>query len=167
MHSDKKYLKSSDMGGEYELMGPSSQQSMYTANSPTDNRSSVNSSDIGSRQTTGWINTVPMSTTTLSSGAGSIAGKRSNRSVKPPIKPPDTFVKDYVRKRNLILELMAVEIEFLVTWHNPHSRTEQAIPGEDNIATWRSKPNTEKTWRDYAKLAWDISPTLAIFLPER
>ncbi|XP_053617223.1 phosphatidylinositol 4-kinase alpha isoform X3 [Plodia interpunctella] len=166
MHSDKKYLKSSDIG-EFELMGPSSQQSIYTSNSPTDNRSSVNSSDIGSRQTTGWINTVPMSTTTLSSGAGSVAGKRSNRSVKPPAKSQDTFVKDYVRKRNLILELMAVEIEFLVTWHNPHSRPEQAVPGEDNIATWRSKPNTDRTWRDYAKLAWDISPTLAIFLPER
>ncbi|XP_050552895.1 phosphatidylinositol 4-kinase alpha isoform X8 [Spodoptera frugiperda] len=166
MHSDKKYLKSSDIGGEFELMGPSSQQSIYTSNSPIDNRSSVNS-DIGSRQTTGWINTVPMSTTTLSSGAGSIAGKRSNRSVKPPAKPQDTFVKDYVRKRNLILELMAVEIEFLVTWHNPHGRPEQAVPGEDNITTWRSKPNTDRTWRDYAKLAWDISPTLAVFLPER
>ncbi|PZC72005.1 hypothetical protein B5X24_HaOG212066 [Helicoverpa armigera] len=160
MHSDKKYLKSSDIAGEFELMGPSSNQSIYTSNSPIDNRSSVNS-DIGSRQTTGWINTVPMSTTTLSSGAGSIAGKRSNRSVKPPAKPQDTFVKDYVRKRNLILELMAVEIEFLVTWHNPHGRPEQAVPGEDNIATWRSKPNTDRTWRDYAKLAWDISPTLA------
>ncbi|XP_075984283.1 phosphatidylinositol 4-kinase III alpha isoform X2 [Anticarsia gemmatalis] len=167
MHSDKKYLKSSDIGGEYELMGPSSQLSIYTTNSPTDNRSSVNSSDIGSRQTTGWINTVPMSTTTLSSGAGSIAGKRSNRSVKPPVKSQDTFVKDYVKKRNLILELMAVEIEFLVTWHNPHGRVEQAVPGEDIIATWRSKPNTDRHWRDYAKLAWDISPTLAVFLPER
>ncbi|XP_059048933.1 phosphatidylinositol 4-kinase alpha [Achroia grisella] len=167
LHSDKKYLKNSDIG-EFELMrGVSSQQSLYTSNSPTDNRSSVNSSDIGNRQTTGWINTVPMSTTTLSSGAGSIAGKRSNRSVKPPVKSQDTFVKDYVKKRNLILELMAVEIEFLVTWHNPHSRPEQAIPGEDNIATWRAKPNTDRTWRDYAKFAWDISPTLAVFLPER
>ncbi|KAH9631398.1 hypothetical protein HF086_012186 [Spodoptera exigua] len=123
---------------EFELMGPSSQQSIYTSNSPIDNRSSVNS-DIGSRQTTGWINTVPMSTTTLSSGAGSIAGKRSNRSVKPPAKPQDTFVKDYVRKRNLILELMAVEIEFLVTWHNPHGRPEQAVPGEDNITTLKNE----------------------------
>ncbi|XP_045770623.1 phosphatidylinositol 4-kinase alpha [Maniola jurtina] len=167
MHSDKKYLKSSDIGAEFELMGPSSNQSIYTSNSPTDNRSSVNSSDIGNRQTSGWINTVPMSTTTLSSGAGSVAGKRSIRSMKPPAKSLDPFVKDYVRKRNLILELMAVEIEFLVTWHNPHSRPEQAVPGEDNIATWRSKPNTERTWRDYTKLAWDISPTLAVFLPER
>ncbi|KPJ11646.1 Phosphatidylinositol 4-kinase alpha [Papilio machaon] len=56
MHSDKKYLKSSDIG-EFDTMGPSSQQSIYTSNSPTDNRSSINSSDIGSRQTTGWINT--------------------------------------------------------------------------------------------------------------
>ncbi|XP_045539355.1 phosphatidylinositol 4-kinase alpha [Papilio machaon] len=166
MHSDKKYLKSSDIG-EFDTMGPSSQQSIYTSNSPTDNRSSINSSDIGSRQTTGWINTVPMSTTTLSSGAGSAVGKRSNRSVKPLLKSQDTFVKDYVRKRNLILELMAVEIELLVTWHNPHARPEQAVPGEDNIATWRSKPNTERTWRDYAKHAWDISPALAVFLPER
>lgn len=49
-----------------------------------------------------------MSTTTLSSGgAGSVAGKRSNRSTqKPPVKSQDIFVKDYVRKRNLILELM-------------------------------------------------------------
>lgn len=54
-----------------------------------------------------------------------------------------------------------------MTWHNPHSRPEQAVPGEDNIATWRSKPNTDRTWKDYAKLAWDISPTLAVFLPER
>ncbi|XP_063368926.1 phosphatidylinositol 4-kinase alpha isoform X2 [Cydia amplana] len=168
MHSDKKYLKSSDIGEcDFDQLGPSSQQSIYTSISPTDARSSVNSSDMGNRQTTGWINTVPMSTTTLSSGAGSIAGKRSNRSVKPPAKSQDTFVKDYVRRRNLILELMAVEIEFLVTWHNPHGRPEQAVPGEDNIATWRSKPNTERTWRDYAKLAWDISPTLAVFLPER
>ncbi|XP_064074423.1 phosphatidylinositol 4-kinase alpha isoform X1 [Vanessa tameamea] len=167
MHSDKKYLKSSDIGADFELMNPSSRQSLYASNSPTDHRSSVNSSDIGSRQTTGWINTVPMSTTTLSSGAGSIAGKRSNRSVKPPAKSLDPFVKDYVKKRNLILELMAVEIEFLVTWHNPHGRPEQAVPGEDNIATWRSKPNSERIWRDYTKLAWDISPTLAVFLPER
>ncbi|CAK1590125.1 unnamed protein product [Parnassius mnemosyne] len=165
MHSDKKYLKSSDIG-EFDNH-PSSQQSIYTSNSPTDNRSSMNSSDIGSRQTTGWINTVPMSTTTLSSGAGSIAGKRSNRSVKPLIKPQDTFVKDYVRKRNLILELMAVEIELLVTWHNPHARPELALAGEDNIATWRCKPNTERTWRDYAKHAWDVSPALAVFMPER
>lgn len=168
MHSDKKYLKASDIGSEFELIGlQSSRQSMYAPTSPTDARSSVNSSDIGSRQTTGWINTVPMSTTTLSSGAGSVAGKRSNRSVKPQSTKQDTFVKDYVRKRNLILELMAVEIEFLLTWHNPHARPEQAVPGEDNIATWRSKPNTDRTWRDYAKLAWDISPSLAVFLPER
>ncbi|XP_041971459.1 phosphatidylinositol 4-kinase alpha isoform X3 [Aricia agestis] len=164
MHSDKKYLKSSDIGADFEVMGPSN-QSVYTTAS-VDNRSSINSSDIGSRQTTGWINTVPMSTTTLSSGAGSVAGKRSNRSIKPP-KTQDSFVKDYVKKRNLILELMAVEIEFLVTWHNPHGRPEMVIPGEDNITTWRSKPNTDKIWRDYTKLAWDISPTLAVFLPER
>ncbi|XP_050667764.1 phosphatidylinositol 4-kinase alpha isoform X1 [Leptidea sinapis] len=168
MHSDKKYLKSSDIGGELELMQGPSNHSLYTSNSPTiDNRSSVNSGDIGAKQTTGWINTVPMSTSTLSSGAGSVVGKRSVRSIKPAQTRQDPFVKNYVRKRNLILELMAVEIEFLVTWHNPHGRPERSIPGEDNITTWRSKPSTERTSRERAELAWDISPVLAVFLPER
>lgn len=60
-----------------------------------------------------------------------------------------------------------MEIEFLVTWHNPGSRPELAVPGEENIAAWRSKPVTEKMWKDYLRLAWEISPSLAVFLPGR
>jgi phosphatidylinositol 4-kinase len=63
--------------------------------------------------------------------------------------------------------LQAVEIEFLVVWHNPTSRQELLIPGEDNIATWRAKNITEKQWQDYTRLAWDISPVLATYLPAR
>lgn len=42
-----------------------------------------------------------------------------------------------------------------------------SVPGEENIAAWRGKTVTEKLWRDTARLAWDISPTLAVFLPLR
>ena len=69
----------------------------------------------------------------------------------------DLFVKDYIRKRNLILELLAVEIEFLLEWHNPLSRPELAVPGQENIAAWRSKTVTERTWRDTARLAWEVN----------
>lgn len=95
-----------------------------------------------------------------------------------------------MRKRSLILELLvgfrlsfrhfvfhfgfsnfyhfqAVEIEFLLTWHNPSSRPDLIVANEENIAAWRNKTMTEKVWRDTARLAWDISPTLAVFLPRR
>lgn len=41
------------------------------------------------------------------------------------------------------------------------------IPGEEHIASWRSKTITDKQWHDYTRLAWDISPELAVYLPCR
>ncbi|CAG2119996.1 unnamed protein product, partial [Medioppia subpectinata] len=79
----------------------------------------------------------------------------------------DYFVKDYVRKRNLILSLLALEIELLMTWHNPTAAPEAIIQGEETISKWRNQPITERTWKETARLAWEISPTLAVFLPCR
>ncbi|XP_064651813.1 phosphatidylinositol 4-kinase alpha-like isoform X3 [Lineus longissimus] len=78
-----------------------------------------------------------------------------------------SFVKDYMKKRNMILLLLASEAERLVTWHNPLGLPDQSIPGENNISAWRSTPITEKQWKDNALLAWDIAPALAVNLPER
>ena len=66
---------------------------------------------------------------------------------------------------NMVLQ--AVEIEFLLIWHNPMGRTELQVPGEDNIGAWRTKTVTERAWRENARLAWDISPVLAVYLPVR
>ncbi|XP_077290371.1 phosphatidylinositol 4-kinase III alpha isoform X2 [Arctopsyche grandis] len=160
MHSDKKYLKASAIG-DFDVYGPNNltiSPSLYTLNA-ADNRTSVGSNEFNKQ--------VPLSSGGGST-AGSIVGKRSARSLKlNPKTTADVFVKDYIKKRNLILELLAVEIEFLIIWHNPGSRPELIVPGEENIAAWRSKPITEKIWKDYLKLAWEISPTLAVFLPER
>nr|CAD7570756.1 unnamed protein product [Timema californicum] len=150
MHSDKKYLKASIVG-DFDLYGQSSSfSSIHT---------DLRASGDFARPVTGWINTVPLSSssTTLS--------KKSTRSKR--IANVDIFVKDYIKKRNLILELLAVEIEFLVIWHNPMGRIELQVPGEDNIAAWRVKTVTERVWRDHARLAWEISPALAVFLPAR
>nr|CAD7405817.1 unnamed protein product [Timema poppensis] len=150
MHSDKKYLKASIVG-DFDLYGQSSSfSSIHT---------DLRASGDFARPVTGWINTVPLSSssTTLS--------KKSTRSKR--IANVDIFVKDYIKKRNLILELLAVEIEFLVIWHNPMVRIELQVPGEDNIAAWRVKTVTERVWRDHARLAWEISPALAVFLPAR
>lgn len=111
------------------------------------------------RPATGWINTVPLSSSTAT------LSKRSTKSKRTPTA--DNFVKCYMKKRNLILELLAVEIEFLVVWHNPSARPEMQVAGEETIAVWRAKTITDKQWHEYTRLAWDISPVLAVHLPSR
>ncbi|KAH1001445.1 hypothetical protein HUJ04_005466 [Dendroctonus ponderosae] len=148
LHSDRKYLKDSDVGD----LGPT------TPIAGIQNNELAKPSDFN-RPTSGWINTVPLSTSTAT---------LSKRSAKSARKVPlsDNFVKCYLKKRNLILELLAVEIEFLVVWHNPTSRQDLTIPLED-IANWRLKNMTDKQWHDYTRLAWNISPVLAVYLPTR
>lgn len=51
-----------------------------------------------SRPASGWINTVPLSTSTAT------LSKRSARSKRQP--STDGFVRGYMKKRNLILELL-------------------------------------------------------------
>ncbi|KAJ8972794.1 hypothetical protein NQ314_000030 [Rhamnusium bicolor] len=150
LHSDKKYLKASDVG-DLDL-GPT------TPLSSIQNNELTKPGEFG-RPTTGWINTVPLSNSTAT------LSRRSAKSKRIPMA--DNFVKCYLKKRNLILELLAVEIEFLVVWHNPTFRPELIIPGEENIASWRAKTITDKQWHDYTRLAWDISPVLAVYLPNR
>jgi phosphatidylinositol 4-kinase len=50
------------------------------------------------RPATGWINTVPLS------ASSNTLSKQSTRSKR--IVNADEFVKDYIKKRNLILELL-------------------------------------------------------------
>ena len=69
-----------------------------------------------------------------------------------------------MRKRNLILWLVANEVERMETWYNPLNQPELNIPNGETIATWRSQPISEKQWRDMINLAWDISPALAVFM---
>jgi len=63
--------------------------------------------------------------------------------------------------------VQANEVERLVTWYNPLSQSDLLIPGEDDITTWRSHSISEKQYRELARLAWDICPELAVFLPDR
>lgn len=111
MHSDKKYLMMTGADNEFEIV--TSQQTYTTAVivpsetigslaatlAPTPNDFSKSSSNV-------WMNTMPMST------SSNTLGKRSNRSKR--VVNANVLVKDYIKKRNLILELLAVEIEMLL-----------------------------------------------------
>ncbi|XP_031784727.1 phosphatidylinositol 4-kinase alpha isoform X2 [Nasonia vitripennis] len=140
MHSEKKYLMMSNGEAELELL-----------------RQPPIHDSLGSSSSSA-INTFPLS------ASSNTLSKRSNRSKR--VVNATVYVKDYIRKRNLILELLAVEIEFLLVWANPGCRQDLAVPGEQSIAEWRAKSMNER-WRDYTRLAWEISPVLAVFLPVR
>lgn len=87
--ADKKYLKVSDIGDlDIGTTSPMSIVQNNELNKPGD----VN------RNTTGWINTVPLSSSTAT------LSKRSTKSKRAPLA--DNFVKCYLKKRNLILDLL-------------------------------------------------------------
>lgn len=114
MHSDKKYLVMTGNESEFEILTP---QSYSTGGfGPSETISSLSTalgttnSEFSKTPTSVWINTVPMST------SSNTLGKRSNRSKR--VMNANVFVKDYIKKRNLILELLAVEIEMLLVSSN-------------------------------------------------
>lgn len=97
MRSEKKHLMASEVGYECD-MNPSTHNLSVTKMSL--DTASMAGSDVARSSSTGtggWYNTIPHSTSTLS--------KRSTRS-KRPAYTKDSYDRDYMKKRTLILELL-------------------------------------------------------------
>ncbi|XP_072163702.1 LOW QUALITY PROTEIN: phosphatidylinositol 4-kinase alpha-like [Diadema setosum] len=109
----------------------------------------------------GWMNTMPLTSNM------SVVSKRSSVTHKSG-EVGAKYAKEYMKRRNLILHLLVNEIERLCCWCHPLDNPEARLPGEDLVANWRVQQTTnERNWRDFAHLAWEVSPHLACQLPVR
>lgn len=96
MRSEKKHLMASEVG-DYDINPSTHTLSVTKLSLDTISNAGSDVARSTSTGTGGWYNTIPHSTSTLS--------KRSNRSKRSPFQK-DAYDKDYMKKRNLILELL-------------------------------------------------------------
>ncbi|CAF4667555.1 unnamed protein product [Rotaria socialis] len=122
--------------------------------------------------TSGWINALASgSAAPPGLGAQSTLSRKSGTSAKNTDKSNDARIlsRDLLKKRNLLLTLLAYEIERLETFHNPLGRPELQFD-QDTQSTYTNwklydmNGISNKAWQEYGRLAWLISPDLAVSL---
>ncbi|XP_059147060.1 phosphatidylinositol 4-kinase alpha-like [Physella acuta] len=166
MHYDKKHL-SSNMVSLAGAMDSSSPPAVI---------SSTGQQDL--RLQTGWMNTLSNTSTYSKRSVDLLApsysaysdydlGETLKGTSRKGQVNENSLVKDYIRKRNIILCLVANTIDTLITIHNPLELAEQKLQDEELIYTWARHNLTDRQWRDIANYSWELSPTLAVYLPFR
>ncbi|KAF8358748.1 hypothetical protein PRIPAC_93743, partial [Pristionchus pacificus] len=82
----------------------------------------------------------------------------------------EKMIKSYLRKRNMLLLLIGNEMDRLSAWLNPLGEgTEEGMSAVEQWmkSTLGDSRTEQKVLKDTAKLAWQISPEVAIALPSR
>ncbi|KAJ8042770.1 Phosphatidylinositol 4-kinase alpha [Holothuria leucospilota] len=117
-----------------------------------------------SRHSTAVPNHTYMNTITLS---GTSATSRRSTVTKKSTEVNQSYSREYLKRRVLILGLLATEVERLCTWYNPIRNLELVIEQEEEIVNWLLQLKNDRWWRENARLAWNISPHLACHLTQR
>ncbi|XP_023346695.1 phosphatidylinositol 4-kinase alpha [Eurytemora carolleeae] len=107
MLSDRKYIKTQVVGDIESIVGDTGPGNSYA------DVASVTSAFTTSNPTNTWSNVVP-----LTPGVGTLNKRSVSRNQKMSSNR-ENLVKDYSKKRWLILSLLAVEIDMMVTWLSP------------------------------------------------
>uniref|UniRef100_A0A915EXF0 1-phosphatidylinositol 4-kinase n=1 Tax=Echinococcus canadensis TaxID=519352 RepID=A0A915EXF0_9CEST len=150
--------------GRYRSSGPAPHVSTNTNNDGPGNAFSSCPSGMGNSLSQLKSYATYAGTVSLLSKRSSTLGKRMASS---PVNE-EAIKSFYMQKRELLLLLLATEIERLVVWYNPQGSAELTLPGESDVEVWlRKELLREKNPGNWAQLAWEFCPAAAIFLQRR
>lgn len=127
--------------------------------------------------TTNYANTLTLSQKTMAAATASI---RSGKSIEAKLSiEEDRRIKTWMKQRNMLMLLVANEIERLSAWLHPLALAQEdcTLESEQFLRSQildiqgtggsSSENKKKKIWREQAELAWSISPELAIQMPSR
>ena len=90
----------------------------------------------------------------------------SGTETRGPVSGGKANTLDVSSARDLLLLLVASELERLTTWHNPlHVKTKNVVDDSKLVGVDQSMKETK--WRKLVSFAWGTSPLLAVRLSER
>ncbi|KAL4002855.1 Phosphatidylinositol 3- and 4-kinase family protein [Acanthocheilonema viteae] len=170
LFSDVKYIKKEIFASVDTELNLESFQQILNDNCKSDtayNRADMQTRHAMTTSNCNWVTLV------AAQGKGGSLQKNTlntNLNRSNPNKHAEQQMKLYNRYRNLILIFVANEIERLSAWLNPLG---EALGLEDaNIEQWRKSTfpdaRTEaKLLRENVKIAWQICPELAVYMPSR
>ncbi|CAJ0959757.1 unnamed protein product, partial [Mesorhabditis belari] len=172
MYSDAKYLKKERFNQNDEENGFSaSVQQLFSQSDPTSARAvSYQTWHAAATLPTNYANTLTIVSSQRSLLTNAARTSRKTDQQQSNSSDVEKQVRAYMKKRNLILMLVANEIERLCAWLHPLG--EGTEDGMTTVEQWLKStfPDAraeQKLLKDSARLAWEISPELAIFLPSR
>ncbi len=152
-------------------MGVSSNSGMTTANLIASNIPvKANSGNAGQ-----WSHTLSTKKAPALSAVGATQKQDTNGQQQQKQAQQAKFLKDYFKKRNLLLYLVSHELDHLYTFHNPFNLAALSLDRIDVVLGHLKIPErqekipekTEKQWIENVRCAWSVSPALAIHLPFR
>ncbi len=145
-----------------------------SANNGTTNLSSNTiPAKISSGNTGQWSSTLSTKRGPIS-GVGATQKQDSNGQQQKQAQQAK-FLRDYFKKRNLLLYLVSHELDHLYTFHNPFNLASLSLDRIDVVLGHLKIPERqekvpekiEKQWVENVRCAWSVSPALAIHLPMR
>ncbi|KAK6746150.1 hypothetical protein RB195_012331 [Necator americanus] len=116
-----------------------------------------------------YVNTLTLSKNAVTTSARGSVSRKLPQDGKGSLDF-EKQVKMFLKWRNLILLLVGNEIERLCVWINPlgDSTEESAAPVEQWMKSTLPEPRMEaRVLKENSKLAWEISPELAVHFPTR
>ena len=192
MYADKKYIKASAVLVNDTTAGVAVAAATSTAHHPNIDFNLAETRSVASEfrppsHAGNWMNSAAIAS--VGGGSSTLKNRSASRSAyrQSGGANADILVKDFQKKRWLVLALLSVEIEVLVTYQNPLETKEslmQALTGRDygtaagNIGKQYFDAmkfleedvrlrQMDKQWRETVRNAWEISPMLAVYLPQR